>query len=390
MNTAREMSSQRKSSPPSIPPARFGARLWRWTKRLLVLAAVGVVLLALVVGGVYLYFSRDLPSVEALRTYALPQVTKVRLRRRLRVRGVLHAPGAPHPGGRHGAAAPRAQRLPRRRGRRLLQARGPRLRRHGPRGREEPHPRQPQVRRLHHHPAGGEEPAAHARAQPDAQDSRVDPHPARGAGPHQGPDPQPVREPDLLRAAPLRRRGGGALLLRQAREGPERRRGRRARRHGAVAQPHQPGDEHRPRQAASALRAGADGRARLPPEGGGGEGAGEAHRARASAAARGGPLLRRGDPPHARRPLRRRGRAHRRPARGHRHGPEAPGDRRRGGARGAGGGGPAPGLPRRPRHAGARALRAAPAPHREAARRDGPAPEGRRLRRRPRLARPDG
>jgi penicillin-binding protein 1A len=86
MNPAREMSSQPHSPSPSTPPvppsppARpgLGARLWRWTKRLLVLGAVGLVLLALVLGGAYFYFSRDLPSPEALRTYALPQVTKVR------------------------------------------------------------------------------------------------------------------------------------------------------------------------------------------------------------------------------------------------------------------------------------------------------------------------
>ncbi len=86
MNPAREMSSQPQSPSPSpspvppAPPARpgLGARLWRWTKRLLVLGAVGLVLLALVLVGAYLYFSRDLPSPEALRTYALPQVTKVR------------------------------------------------------------------------------------------------------------------------------------------------------------------------------------------------------------------------------------------------------------------------------------------------------------------------
>ncbi|WP_257455447.1 penicillin-binding protein 1A [Archangium lipolyticum] len=80
------MSSQPQSPSPSpspvppAPPARpgLGARLWRWTKRLLVLGAVGLVLLALVLVGAYLYFSRDLPSPEALRTYALPQVTKVR------------------------------------------------------------------------------------------------------------------------------------------------------------------------------------------------------------------------------------------------------------------------------------------------------------------------
>ncbi|HEY0092873.1 MAG TPA: transglycosylase domain-containing protein, partial [Archangium sp.] len=80
------MSSQPSSLPPATPPAppapparpSLGARMWLWTKRLLVLAAVGLVLLALTVLGTYLYFSRDLPSVEALRTYSLPQVTKVR------------------------------------------------------------------------------------------------------------------------------------------------------------------------------------------------------------------------------------------------------------------------------------------------------------------------
>jgi len=53
------------------------ARLWKWTKRLLLAAVVGVALL--VVGGVgaYLYFSRDLPSVEELKTWRPPQVTKV-------------------------------------------------------------------------------------------------------------------------------------------------------------------------------------------------------------------------------------------------------------------------------------------------------------------------
>ncbi len=64
------------SAPSSPPPAR--SRLWRWVKGLLILAVVGLVLIAL--GGVatYAYFSRDLPSAEALRTYALSQVTKVR------------------------------------------------------------------------------------------------------------------------------------------------------------------------------------------------------------------------------------------------------------------------------------------------------------------------
>ncbi len=86
MNTAREMSSQSPSLPPAPPPASptpparpsLGALVWRWARRLLILGAVGVVLLALVIGGAYFYYSQNLPSAEALRTYSLPQVTKVR------------------------------------------------------------------------------------------------------------------------------------------------------------------------------------------------------------------------------------------------------------------------------------------------------------------------
>jgi penicillin-binding protein 1A len=55
-------------------------RLWKWFKRLLVLGLVGLVA-ALGVGlGSWWYFSRDLPSVEELRTWRPPQVTKVTCR----------------------------------------------------------------------------------------------------------------------------------------------------------------------------------------------------------------------------------------------------------------------------------------------------------------------
>jgi len=83
MNPAREMTTPPDSSlpaaPPPAPPARstLGARVWRWTKRLLLTAAVGLVLLALGGAAAYAYFSQGLPSVEALRNYAPPQVTKV-------------------------------------------------------------------------------------------------------------------------------------------------------------------------------------------------------------------------------------------------------------------------------------------------------------------------
>ncbi len=56
---------------------RFGRRLWRWTKRLLLAGAALLVVFALASVGTYFYFARDLPSVEELRNYQPPQVTKV-------------------------------------------------------------------------------------------------------------------------------------------------------------------------------------------------------------------------------------------------------------------------------------------------------------------------
>ncbi len=60
------------------PPSRSILRtLWTWTKRLVVLS-VALVLLAAAAGvGTYVYFDRDLPSVEQLKSYRPPQVTKV-------------------------------------------------------------------------------------------------------------------------------------------------------------------------------------------------------------------------------------------------------------------------------------------------------------------------
>ena len=49
----------------------------RWL-RAAALTAVGLLLLCLLAGsGLYFYYSRGLPSVEALRDYRPPQVTKV-------------------------------------------------------------------------------------------------------------------------------------------------------------------------------------------------------------------------------------------------------------------------------------------------------------------------
>jgi len=58
------------------PPRR--SRIVRLLKRLLILALAGVALAVAVVVGGYFYFDRHLPSVETLRTYQPPQVTKVR------------------------------------------------------------------------------------------------------------------------------------------------------------------------------------------------------------------------------------------------------------------------------------------------------------------------
>ncbi|WP_407740213.1 penicillin-binding protein 1A [Hyalangium sp.] len=84
MNPARAMPNPPEvpsppEQPPAPPPARPGlrARLWKWTKRLLILGVVGLVLAVATGVGAYLYFSRGLPSPEALRNYQLPQMTKV-------------------------------------------------------------------------------------------------------------------------------------------------------------------------------------------------------------------------------------------------------------------------------------------------------------------------
>jgi penicillin-binding protein 1A len=86
MNPARAMPNPPEvpftpEPPPAAPPPPSspgrGARIWKWAKRLLILGAVGLVLAVAVGVGAYFYFSQELPSVEALRNYQPPQVTKV-------------------------------------------------------------------------------------------------------------------------------------------------------------------------------------------------------------------------------------------------------------------------------------------------------------------------
>ncbi|MDP3156460.1 MAG: PBP1A family penicillin-binding protein [Archangium sp.] len=67
-------------SPPPLMSPKQPSRLWRWTKRLLKLTFLGIIVAVAVAAGSYAWFSRDLPSVEELRTWRPPQVTKVACR----------------------------------------------------------------------------------------------------------------------------------------------------------------------------------------------------------------------------------------------------------------------------------------------------------------------
>jgi penicillin-binding protein 1A len=74
---APEISTPDSGAQGYSPPPPMRARLWKWIKRLLMLGVVGTLLVTLIGVGAYFYYSRDLPSVEELRTWRPPQVTKV-------------------------------------------------------------------------------------------------------------------------------------------------------------------------------------------------------------------------------------------------------------------------------------------------------------------------
>lgn len=84
--TRKVSPSGREISAPALKPRGYSqpppmrSRLWKWIKRLIKLGVLGALLM--VVAGVvaYLVYSRDLPSVEELRTWRPPQVTKVQCR----------------------------------------------------------------------------------------------------------------------------------------------------------------------------------------------------------------------------------------------------------------------------------------------------------------------
>src|SRR5690606_41354263 len=72
---SRKSSSRSKSSRAGAKDS-LPRRIGRWVKRLFVFGLVCVFLGAAVAAGGYWCFDRNLPSVEALRTYQPAQVTK--------------------------------------------------------------------------------------------------------------------------------------------------------------------------------------------------------------------------------------------------------------------------------------------------------------------------
>ena len=88
MRPSRDRAARQKETPEPLaegysPPPLMSnkpSRLWRWTKRLLKLAVLGLVLVLTGGLGAYGWYSRELPSVEELRTWRPAQVTKVNCR----------------------------------------------------------------------------------------------------------------------------------------------------------------------------------------------------------------------------------------------------------------------------------------------------------------------
>ncbi len=77
MDAARTLRPKTPRPPPASQREGLLRRAWRWTKRLLLFGFIaGLCGIAAAVGA-YFYFDRNLPSVEALRVYKPPQVTKV-------------------------------------------------------------------------------------------------------------------------------------------------------------------------------------------------------------------------------------------------------------------------------------------------------------------------
>jgi penicillin-binding protein 1A len=66
-----------RPSPRTPSPKNHGPRLKRYLKRALLVLVGGLVAAVAIAGGTYAYFDRGLPSVDALRNYQPPQVTKV-------------------------------------------------------------------------------------------------------------------------------------------------------------------------------------------------------------------------------------------------------------------------------------------------------------------------
>ncbi len=79
MDAARSLRPATPRPPPSRSrsPQGLRSRLWRYFKRAVLLGVLGTIAAVLAGVGAFLYYGRALPSVEALRVYKPPQVTKV-------------------------------------------------------------------------------------------------------------------------------------------------------------------------------------------------------------------------------------------------------------------------------------------------------------------------
>ena len=139
----------------------------------------------------------------------------------------------PHAGGLPPDPRPCGQGAHLHRGSALLRARGRGLEEHRAQRVRHAHGQQ-RPRRVHHHAAGGQKRHRREPGHHPPQDFGDLPRPAPAREVHRGGDPRDLLQPRLLRPQGVRHRGGGGDLLRQARRGSDRRRGRRHRGHHAV------------------------------------------------------------------------------------------------------------------------------------------------------------
>ena len=215
MPRAPRISPVERRRPPTIAAATRAPaprrRRFRWLRLAIIASVWGTLALALVL----LWFARDLPRPEsALDAARRPSLTLedrtghvfATLRRRGRRAAAPDRHAALPAGSRRGGGGPALLAPPRHRpdrpGARRLDRPGCRPRRAG---------------RLHHHPAGGEEPVPDQRPHLPPQGAGTAADALAGAAFHQAGDPRDLAEPRLSRLRRLGRGRGGAHLFRRLR-----------------------------------------------------------------------------------------------------------------------------------------------------------------------------